>query len=271
MSERRQSIEKALKVLRSNVLPLNSYKAVVPHPSYYPWVYCWDTALHVMALSYVDAELAKENVDALLSFQRADGMIPNAPTSKDDQDMRSQPPLIVHAVRRYVEVTGDYQSARRWFEGLLKYHMWWRRVGVHPEAPHALASPFTGTRVETDLTAYWAVCSTGMDNHAVYDKTEGRLLLHNNYYYLPMEDLLINSMLAESARSLVTIAEWVGRMDEVDAMSEEYRIISRKVEQFMWDEESGFYYPCSFKEKRIAVKSCQTFAPLLAGISSHDR
>jgi len=59
----------------------------------------------MMALAHIDATLAKENIEALLSLQRSDGMIPNAPTEVNDQDLRSQAPIVIYSTKYYLDVT----------------------------------------------------------------------------------------------------------------------------------------------------------------------
>ncbi|MEM4374391.1 MAG: trehalase family glycosidase [Nitrososphaerota archaeon] len=261
-------LKRAVETLYANVVEYNGRRCVVPHVSYYPWIYCWDTALHVIALSYVDPALAKENVEALLSTQGRDGMIPNAPTPKDDQDMRSQPPLIIHAVRRYAEITADIDSVRSWYDRLAKFYWWWRRRGVPPSSSNSLASPFTGARRTTDLIGYWAVCSTGMDNHPIYDGLGGGIVYGDGLFYIPVKDLLLNSILAESADSLSKLAEQIGRLDDKMAMRREFEKLSHTINAQMWYSRDSFYYPLTFDGEHVKTLSCQGFTPLIAGIPS---
>ena len=136
----------ALRVLKKNLVNFNGYRMVVPHLVRYPVPYCWDTAFHALGLLHVDLDLARENIDGLLSLAREDGMIPNAPLEQEDQDLRSQPPAIVFAVHEYYNRTKDLSSLKRWYPVLRKYYLWWKRNGSPQEAFKGFISPFTGTR-----------------------------------------------------------------------------------------------------------------------------
>jgi glycogen debranching enzyme len=75
-----------------------------------------------MALCHLNPQKARKNIDALLLLQREDGLIPNAPLRTGDQDLRSQPPIILYAVKKYFELTKDLESVRRWFPKLVLYY-----------------------------------------------------------------------------------------------------------------------------------------------------
>lgn len=259
-------IEKAKQILYGNVKKFGEYRIVVPHLGRYPIPYCWDTAFHVLALSHLDPLLAKESIEALLFFAREDGLIPNAPTEIEDQDLRSQPPIILHAVKYYLDVTGDVDGLEAWYPKLKKFYKWWDTYGDPAESIEGLVSPFTGARAYSPKIAYWAVCSTGMDNHAVYDFTNGKTLPRDGYHYLAIEDLLLNSALAAGAEALAEIASTLKLKDDAKHFQQGFLTKALLINKFMWDENEGFYYPIDWKGNKIRVKSAQAFAPLFAKI-----
>lgn len=261
----------ALRVLKKNLVNFNGYRMVVPHLVRYPVPYCWDTAFHALGLLHVDLDLARENIDGLLSLAREDGMIPNAPLEQGDQDLRSQPPVIVFAVYEYYNRTKDLSSLKRWYPVLRKYYLWWKRNGSPQEAFKGFISPFTGTRnPQSPMLAYWAVCSTGMDNHAVYDVTEGKVLSVQGYYYVPVLDVFLSSMIAAFSKYLSLIARELNLRDEARFFEEEYRSMKERINEYMWDDKDGFYYSLLFNGEKIRVKSVQAFTALFAEVPEKD-
>jgi len=276
-------VEEAQKVLDRNTKRFGGLKIVVPALRSYPVPYCWDTAFHVMALCHVDPQGARENVEALLSLQRKDGIIPNAPLRTGDQDLRSQPPIILYAVKRYLELTGDLESVKRWFPKLVLYYRWWTRWGDPASSLPGLVAPFSGTRRTTRLLssvartlgmrterfaspAVLAICSTGMDNHPTYDFAGDRTVKIGNLYYLTLEDLLLNSALVAGAGVLAELAAALGKKEESKRFEEEREKRAKLVNEFMWDEEEDFYFPVQWSGIKVKVKSIQAFATLWAGI-----
>lgn len=95
----------------------------------YPWFAAWDLAFHAVALSVVDIDFAKQQIELLLrdSFQHPNGQIPAYEWSFGDVN----PP--VHAWAAYFvytvekETTGrtDHEFLERTFQKLLTNFTWW--------------------------------------------------------------------------------------------------------------------------------------------------
>jgi glycogen debranching enzyme len=261
---------KAIEALYGNTIKYKHFRIIVPHLDRYPMPYCWDTAFHVIPLIFYDLELARENINCLLSLSNNEGMIPNAPTEKGDQDLRSQPPIIIYAAWRYYEATRNKEQLLDWFPKLIKYYWWWRGEGDPMKV--GLVSPFTGTRVRGHpKTAYWAVCSTGMDNHPVYDFSMGKSVEVNGLHYIPVKDVLLSSALALSARVLTRAAQELGLSDYENTFRQEYESLYEKINEELWDEEEEFYYPITWDGRQIKVKSAQALTTLIAGVTEGER
>lgn len=265
-------VDKAKDILYRNLRKFRGYRVVIPHLKVYPIPYCWDTAFHVLALTYINPPLARENVEALLSLQKSDGMIPNAPTIISDQDRRSQPPVIIYAAKHYLDVTGDLGSLREWYPRLKRFYEWWNTCGDTINSIKGLVSPLTGlrlfSRIFRSYTAFWAVCSTGMDNHPVYDFTDGKTVRVGNYHYLRVEDLLLNNILAVSAKALSEIAVKLGLKNDAEYFLRQFRIKASLINRYMWSEEDQFYYPVDWDGRMIKVKSVQAFITLFSEVAS---
>lgn len=280
----RELVAKAREILEKNTVRFGAHEVVVPSRKSYPVPYAWDTAFHVLGLLYVSPEKAKSNLEAILSVQQQDGRIPNAPLRAGDQDLRSQPPVLLYAFRRYVESTGDKESARKWISRFTLFYRWWSERGS-PLGERGLVSPFTGMRFGTRFLhlfgrllrreslgspIFFALCSTGMDNHPTGDFTN-RAVKIGNLYYLPVADILLNSSLVSGAESLARVAGMLGLREEEEKLEEEAKQRSRLMNELMWSEEDGFYYPVTWKGERVRVKSATAFTTLWAGVPDSRR
>ncbi|MCX6271947.1 MAG: trehalase family glycosidase [Bacteroidetes bacterium] len=86
----------------------------------------------------------------------------------------------------------------------------------------------------------------------------------------------LNSMLVMEARSLSAMATELGLTEEATQWKEKADQLSRLINQFMWDEETGFYYNISKKNHSFTFKSPGDlkrkeiigFLPLWAGVAS---
>ncbi|MEM0493774.1 MAG: trehalase family glycosidase [Thermofilum sp.] len=258
-------VSEAISVLYHNTVKYRGFNITVPHLERYPIPYCWDTAFHVLAFLHFDVTLAKENLECLLSLADPDGKIPNAPTEAGDQDLRSQPPIIVYSALRLYEVERNRELLLKWYPSLKQYYWWWRKKG--DPLNHGFISPFTGAREKAHpKTAYWAVCSTGMDNHPIYDFTNGNALEVNGLYYIPVKDLLLTSTLALAAKALAEMAGQLKFENDKAVFEQEYECLSEKYRYELWDDVEEFYFAADWKGSRIKVKSVQAFVSLLADI-----
>lgn len=261
---------RAVNVLRNNTVKFKGYRVTVPHLLRYPIPYCWDTAFHALAFLLFDITLARENIECLLSLEDAEGKIPNAPTEAGDQDLRSQPPIIIYSALRFYEVVRTRDILEKWYPSLKRYYWWWREKGDPLRT--GFISPFTGTRAGVDSrAAYWAVCSTGMDNHPVYDFADGTAIEVKGLFYIPVKDLLLTSSLALAARALAEMARLLNYSDDEAAFKHEYQLLSERMKQELWDDKEGFFFPVDWKGYQVRVKTVQAFTTLIAGIPDGDQ
>ncbi|MPZ98466.1 MAG: hypothetical protein GEU80_03850 [Dehalococcoidia bacterium] len=132
------------------------YRFSVPSPSAYPFQSFWDSCFHAIVWSRVDAERARDELRALLAWQRPDGSIPHVIFWDRQRAMRRwwhylesrdwlvapglrttlgkpyttemmQPPVIAQAVERVVEASGDDAFAWETGQRLLAYYRWLAR------------------------------------------------------------------------------------------------------------------------------------------------
>ncbi len=85
-------------------------------------IWNWDTAFHVMALSHVDVEIAKENVLAFLKFQNEDSMLPDVVRGWGEIDCYySKPPVMPWAAKLAYEQDHDLNFLKEIYPNFVAY------------------------------------------------------------------------------------------------------------------------------------------------------
>ena len=182
-AERRQRIrEQALELLTANRRPAGKVPGRLsfscPSPGHYPFQWFWDSCFHAVALAHLRPEWASSEIDALLSAQQADGLIPHVVfwdrrflwnhrlywcwlQSRGWGLPRTsaliQPPVLALAIERYVAITGDRAPLRRWLPALDRYHQWLLRERMSQNGLLTILAPW----------------ESGMDHKPSYDAALG--------------------------------------------------------------------------------------------------
>lgn len=134
-------IERARTVLRDNlVFTASGQRYIRPAPMTSEQQWLWDSWFHAIVNTHLDAQLAMDEIAALLSHQLTDGddagMLPHMIYwqgggrelwGRDDRSTITQPPVVAYAVERIYDATYDGAFVRRVYPALKAYHAWWLR------------------------------------------------------------------------------------------------------------------------------------------------
>ena len=108
---------------------LNSHIISMPDKWEYPWYAAWDLAFHTLALSMVDVEFAKEQLELMLRevYLHPSGQIPAYEWNFGDVNppVHAWATLFVYSVDRGKNGRGDLDFLRRSFQMLLFNFNWW--------------------------------------------------------------------------------------------------------------------------------------------------
>ncbi|MDF1556420.1 MAG: hypothetical protein P1P84_25360, partial [Deferrisomatales bacterium] len=123
----------------------------------YPWFAAWDQAFHCVALTLVDLDLAKEQVEVLLShrYQHPNGQLPAYEWAFGDVNppLQAWAALECFASERDRRGAGDRDFLQRVFHKLLLNYPWWLN------------------RKDPDGRAVFEGGFLGLDNISVYDRS----------------------------------------------------------------------------------------------------
>jgi hypothetical protein len=236
---------------------VNQHIISMPDKWEYPWFAAWDLAFHTIALSTVDVDFAKEQLDLMLQefFLHPSGQIPAYEWNFSDVNppVHAWATIFLYRTEQALKGQGDLEFLKRSFSKLMLNFSWWVNrkdrfgknlfeggfLGLDNIGVFDRSSPLpTGGHLEqADGTAWVAMFAQNMFEIAV------ELASHDKFY----EDMTLK--LAEHFI-------WIARaMNQTGADG-------------MWDEEDGFYYDVlrlpDGSAKRLKVRSMVGLLPLCA-------
>ncbi len=236
---------------------LNQNIISMPDKWEYPWYAAWDLAFHTVALSTVDTDFAKEQLDLMLqsSFLHPTGQIPAYEWNFSDVNppVHAWATIFNYRTEQALSGKGDLEFLKRSFAKLMLNFSWWVNrkdrsgknlfeggfLGLDNIGVFDRSSPLpTGGYLEqADGTAWVSMFSQNMFEIAV------ELASHDSLY----EDMAI-----KFAEHFIWIAN---SMNQAGSRG-------------MWDDEDGFYYDVlrlpDGNSERLKVRSMVGLLPLCA-------
>jgi hypothetical protein len=236
---------------------LNQHIISMPDKWEYPWYAAWDLAFHTIALSTVDVEFAKQQLDLMLQsfFLHPTGQIPAYEWNFSDVNppVHAWATIFLYRTEQALKGEGDLEFLRRSFAKLTLNFSWWvnrkdrfgknlfeggflglDNIGVFDRSA---ALPTGGSLEQADGTAWVSMFAQNMLEIAV------ELAAHDSFY----EDLVL-----KFAEHFMWIA----------------LAMNQTGPEGMWDEEDGFYYDVlrlpDGSARRLKVRSMVGLLPLCA-------
>jgi hypothetical protein len=236
---------------------LNQHVISMPDKWEYPWYAAWDLAFHTIALSAVDTDFAKEQLDLMLQefFLHPTGQIPAYEWNFSDVNppVHAWATIFLYRTEQAATGKGDIEFLKRSFSKLMLNFSWWvnrkdrygnnlfeggflglDNIGVFDRSA---ALPTGGHLEQADGTAWVTLFCQNMLEIAV------ELAAHDTFY---------EAMAVKFVDHLLWIA----------------RAMNQTGPEGMWDEEDGFYYDVlrlpDGSAQRLKVRSMVGLLPLCA-------
>jgi hypothetical protein len=236
---------------------LNQHIISMPDKWEYPWFAAWDLAFHTIALSTVDTDFAKEQLDLMLQefFLHPTGQIPAYEWNFSDVNppVHAWATIFLYRTEQALKGKGDIEFLSRSFAKLTMNFSWW--VNRKDRFGKNL---FEGGFL-------------GLDNIGVFDRssplpTGGHLeqadgtawvsLFCQNMAEIAIELAAHDPMYEEMAIKFANHFIWIARA------------MNQTGPEGMWDEEDGFYYDVlrlpDGTARRLKVRSMVGLLPLCA-------
>jgi hypothetical protein len=236
---------------------VNQHIISMPDKWEYPWYAAWDLAFHTIALSAVDTDFAKEQLDLMLQefYLHPTGQIPAYEWNFNDVNppVHAWASIFLYRTEQALYGKGDIEFLKRSFPKLTLNFSWWVNrkdrfgnnlfeggfLGLDNIGVFDRSSPLPtgGSLQQADGTAWVCMFAQNMLEIAV------ELTVHDPSY----EDMAV-----KFAEHFVWIAVAMNQMGDGG----------------MWDEEDGFYYDVlrlpDGSTKRLKVRSMVGLLPLCA-------
>jgi hypothetical protein len=236
---------------------VNQHVISMPDKWEYPWYAAWDLAFHTIALSTVDTDFAKEQLDLMLQefFLHPTGQIPAYEWNFGDVNppVHAWATIFLYRTEQALKGEGDLEFLRRSFAKLVLNFSWWVNrkdrfgknlfeggfLGLDNIGVFDRSSPLpTGGHLEqADGTAWVSLFSQNMLEIAM------ELASHDPFY----EDMAV-----KFADHFIWIAHAMNQTGP----------------DGMWDQEDGFYYDVlrlpDGSARRLKVRSMVGLLPLCA-------
>jgi hypothetical protein len=236
---------------------VNDHVISMPDKWEYPWFAAWDLAFHAIALSTVDVDFAKEQLDLMLQefFMHPTGQIPAYEWNFSDVNppVHAWATIFLYRTEQALRGGGDLEFLKRSFAKLMLNFSWWVNrkdrfgknlfeggfLGLDNIGVFDRSAPLpTGGHLEqADGTAWMALFCQNMF------EISAELAAHDPFF----EDITI-----KLADHFLWIAHAMNQMGP----------------EGMWDEEDGFYYDVlrlpDGSATRLKVRSMVGLLPLCA-------
>jgi hypothetical protein len=236
---------------------VNHHIISMPDKWEYPWFAAWDLAFHAIALSAVDVDFAKEQLDLMLGeyFLHPTGQIPAYEWNFSDVNppVHAWATIFLYRTEQALKGKGNLEFLKRSFEKLMLNFSWWvnrkdrfgknlfeggflglDNIGVFDRSA---TLPTGGHLEQADGTAWMALFCQNML------EISGELAAHDPFF---------ETMAVKFGDHFLWIAH---AMNQVGAGG-------------MWDEEDGFYYDVlclpDGSATRLKVRSMVGLLPLCA-------
>jgi hypothetical protein len=236
---------------------INEHIISMPDKWEYPWYAAWDLAFHTIALSAVDVDFAKQQLDLMLQefFLHPTGQIPAYEWNFSDVNppVHAWATIFLYRTEQMLQGKGDLEFLKRSFSKLMLNFSWW--VNRKDRSGKNL---FEGGFL-------------GLDNIGVFDRssqlpTGGHLEQADGTAWV---SLFCQNML-EISTELAAHDPYFE--DMAIKFADHFLLIAHAMNQVgengMWDEEDGFYYDVlrlpDGKATRLKVRSMVGLLPLCA-------
>jgi hypothetical protein len=236
---------------------VNQHIISMPDKWEYPWYAAWDLAFHTIALSTVDGDFAKEQLDLMLQefFIHPSGQIPAYEWNFSDVNppVHAWATIFLYRTEQALKGEGDLVFLRRSFAKLMLNFSWWVN------------------RKDSSGKNLFEGGFLGLDNIGVFDRsaalpTGGRLeqadgtawvsMFCQNMLEISMELAARDPFYQDMAVKFADHFLWIARA------------LNQTGQEGMWDEEDGFYYDVlrlpDGSARRLKVRSMVGLLPLCA-------
>ncbi|OGY26747.1 MAG: hypothetical protein A2Z11_02105 [Candidatus Woykebacteria bacterium RBG_16_43_9] len=272
------------------------YKYICPSKSHYQHQWFWDSCFHAIALSHLDLELAKNEVNSLLWAQRKDGFIPhiiywdrrnyNSLLTNLGSRLESklsftpksteliQPPLIAQAVEAIYQKDKNIDFLHKVLPKLKSYYLW--LANNRDPDNDGLISIIAPYESGLDQSPSYDPIFGTENKPQIFSAVVGRTITFRNMMrnynlesifeadYFNVKDVLVNSIYI---KNLETLSNLLHEIDQEES-ARHFHQLSLKgkdalIKKCFDRSESIFFDTYGSSDKTVKVKTIKGLLPLM--------
>ncbi len=201
--------------------------------------FCWDSFFNGLLACLDDPLMGRDTVRAMLSYQSADGMVPNWAHSShmiegrlaDSSTDRSQPPVGAMCVWKTQLHQPDIDFLREVYPKLAAWNSWWMKARNARNDGLLQWGSSTGTM----RAAQW---ETGWDDTPHFEGVDGVHMVGNTMNVYAVD---LCSLWAADAHYLALIAAALGLPEDAKRHRQDSIDMNQRINTRLWNEELGIY------------------------------
>lgn len=249
----KELIERAVSTLYGNIVPpaesgvFEGKRGIMPSPYTYRGIWNWDSAFHLLAMSYLDKQIAHEQAEIMFDNMRADGMLPDVVFNSGKRVFRfTKPPVYAMCIAEGDKIAPDNDFLGYAYPYLLRNLRWWEKE-----------------RYDGFLFGYKAGGrESGWDDSVRFRYPNS---IKNIY---PVD---CNCFMVDFYRAMSYIADKLGKKEEKEDFDRQADILGERIDEKLFDQERGIYVDYDKKKKKfIRQISAAGFMPLYSGVASAE-
>ena len=219
----------------------------VPHKR----MWLWDSVFHALAMVTYNPELAKDSIRAVMTQMHDDGFIPHMISPLNHSEV-TQPQVLAWGVWEVYKKTGDRAFLAEFTRELEMYLTW--SIHNRDKNGNGLLEWASGSD-----SVHCRCDESGLDNSPRFDSDED------------MDAVDFSTFLAHDALYLSYIFNELGDKEKGAKWKGVYDGVATKINELLWDEETGAYYDRKFSGALSKVLTPASFFPLMAGIPNKEQ
>ncbi|WP_374655465.1 amylo-alpha-1,6-glucosidase [Dongia sp.] len=225
-----------------------------------------DIFYHALGSSFLDTQMARENIRAVLATETPQGNLPCLITGRDQWIDRSQPPVCSLILWKIWKHTGADDLVELGYRKLLRAHDWWftHRDGAPKGATgKGLMSWGTSAGIGDGLykgTKLGAKNESSMDNSPIHD--ESRFDAASGC--IDAFDVGLNALLVVDAEVLADWAKALGDQATASRLLERAEILRQRIAVHLWDGSREIFANRRWSGPFVRSIAPTSFYPLLA-------
>ncbi|MCS7227609.1 MAG: trehalase family glycosidase [Endomicrobia bacterium] len=231
-----------------------------------PFMFIWDSAFNSYLASFVDLNLAEENLKILMDFNlKNNGLLIQCRVGDRINNLTGLP-VISYIVLKIYRRYKNFEFVRYMYPKLIKWHFWLRK---NRDKNKNLLFEWGYEKkadviIEPESSAGY---ESGMDNTPMYEEAK----VNKKLRCIEMDCVDLSTFYALDSFSLAQLAKVLNKHKEYEFFIKEYTEVKRKINKLLWNKGLKVYINRHWDGKFASLLTPTSFYPMIAKIPSQQQ